>query len=46
MSNFEKLKEKSIEEMAEFLDEAQIDAIIGCGSTPEEWLEWLKAEAE
>lgn len=46
MTNYEKLKEKSLEEMAEFLDGVQTDGMLLQGSTPEEWQEWLKAEAE
>lgn len=45
MTNYEKLKEKSLEEMAEFLDEVQTDGMMLQGSTPEEWQKWLTAEA-
>ena len=45
MTNFENLKQMSIEKLAEFLDGAQVDALYGNGSTPEEWVEWLSAEA-
>lgn len=45
MNNYEMLQKMTIEELANFLDGAQVDAIYGSGSTKEEWVEWLKAEA-
>lgn len=45
MNNYEKIKMMSMEELADFLDCAQADALYGSGSTPEEWMDWLRAEA-
>lgn len=45
MNNYENLKNMTIEELAEFLDGVQVDAIYGNGSTAKEWLSWLLCEA-
>lgn len=51
MTNYERIKAMSVEEMAELLDDIQTDALFLEGTIndlkyPTDWGEWLNSEAE
>lgn len=46
MKNIDVIRQMSVEELAEFLDLAQVDGMTGNGSTKKEWVEYLTAEAQ
>lgn len=51
MTNYERIKGMSVEEMAELLDDIQTDALFLEGTIndlkyPIDWGEWLNSEAE
>lgn len=46
MTNHEKLKQMTVEEFAEWLDEMQTDGLYGNGCDASEWRAWLLQAAE